>query len=139
MQRSQPQSVAEGGSSDGGAPDSELAEASGSAGGADEAAPDPELGEPDDEDGEKSRVIFRMAHGVAFGEQLKVVGDGPVLGNWDITQAPSEHTSSWKYLSAASRSCKKFKAGWRLPLRCKQMSLEVVSASSATPLSVHLA
>jgi Starch binding domain len=48
----------------------------------------PELGVPK-EDGEKSRVIFHMAHGVAFGEQVKVVGDGPVLGNWDITQAPS--------------------------------------------------
>lgn len=52
-------------------------------------APDLELGEPDGE-GEKSCVIFRMAHGVAFGEQLKVVGDGPVLGAWDITQAPSK-------------------------------------------------
>jgi hypothetical protein len=51
---------------------------------------DPDLGLPE-EVAENSRVIFRMAHGVAFGEQLKVVGDGPVLGDWDITTAPSGH------------------------------------------------
>ena len=44
----------------------------------------------DQEHAEKSRVVFRMEHSVAFGEQVKVVGDGPELGNWDITQAPSE-------------------------------------------------
>lgn len=82
------QCAADGGGGNGGAPDSELAEASGSAARGDTSAPDPELGEPDGEAGEKSRVVFRMAHGVAFGEQLKVVGDGPVLGDWDITQAP---------------------------------------------------
>ena len=41
---------------------------------------------------EKSRVMFRLSHGVAFGEQIKVVGDGAELGNWDIKQAPSEQT-----------------------------------------------
>lgn len=68
------------------------ASSSGSGDSSSEPAPeDSELGDASDDDGEKSRVIFRMEHGVAFGERLKVVGDGPVLGDWDITQAPSEH------------------------------------------------
>ena len=40
-------------------------------------------------DVQKSRVMFRLQHGVAFGEQVKVVGDGAELGNWDIDNAPS--------------------------------------------------
>jgi Starch binding domain len=58
---------------------------SGGGSGPEEPAP-----EGDDEHAEESRVVFRMEHAVAFGEQVKVVGDGPELGNWDITQAPSE-------------------------------------------------
>jgi Starch binding domain len=65
---------------------------SGGGSGPEEPAP-----EGDDEHAEESRVVFRMEHAVAFGEQVKVVGDGPELGNWDITQAPSKWSTRAKF------------------------------------------
>ncbi len=50
--------------------------------------------EAEDPDVVKSRVIFRLVHAVSFGQQIKVVGDGPALGNWDINAAPSESANS---------------------------------------------
>lgn len=70
---------------------------SGGGSGPDEPAPGGD-GEP----AEESRVVFRMEHAVAFGEQVKVVGDGPELGNWDITQAPSEWSSGVRKSDSSS-------------------------------------
>ena len=69
------------------------AESSESSGGS--SSDSPESGQPSGSgsahrDVQKSRVMFRLQHGVAFGEQVKVVGDGAELGNWDIDNAPSE-------------------------------------------------
>lgn len=73
---------------------------SGEAGGGSATDRDDACTAEEDSDVVKSRVIFRLVHGVAFGEQIKVVGDGPALGDWDINAAPSAFS-----LASNSRSC----------------------------------
>lgn len=37
---------------------------------------------------QSSHVVFCLYHGVLFGEKVKVVGDGELLGDWDLADAP---------------------------------------------------
>ena len=40
---------------------------------------------------QQQRVVFRTAHQVSYGEVIKVVGQGPQLGKWEVSSAPGEH------------------------------------------------
>ena len=37
---------------------------------------------------QQHKVLFSTTHQVQFGEIVKVVGQGPQLGKWDVSQAP---------------------------------------------------
>lgn len=37
---------------------------------------------------QQQKVLFSTTHQVQFGEIMKVVGQGPQLGKWDVSKAP---------------------------------------------------
>lgn len=39
---------------------------------------------------QQHKVLFQTTHQVHFGEIVKVVGQGPQLGKWDVDHAPGE-------------------------------------------------
>ena len=39
---------------------------------------------------QQRRVVFRTTHQVNYGEVIKVVGQGPQLGKWEVRTAPGD-------------------------------------------------
>ena len=49
---------------------------------------------------QQHKVLFSTTHQVQFGEIVKVVGQGPQLGKWDVSQAPGTPPLPHKFFLA---------------------------------------